>query len=301
MGIKKTLASIAAAVVLSLPVSARAAAIPLSNVSSPNNPADTTGFGSVPHSYSIGKYEVTNSQYADFLNSIAKSDPLEYFNSGMQIARTGGSGNFSYAPAEGKENNPITNVSWFDAMAFVNWLELGQPTSTNPHFVRAGATYDLTSFFNLPTSRNPDSKWVLPTEDEWYKAAYHNGNTDAFWLYPTRSSSAPIAELPPGGINSANYNNLQNQSTEVGVYPESKSFYNTFDMAGNAWEITEFPGVLRGGSFDSSDFAHSGKRFVITNPFEENDELGFRVAYIPEPASLTMLASMFPFLKRKNN
>ena len=81
MGITKTLASIAATVAFSMPLTARATTIPLSNVSHANNTADATGFGSVPYNYSIGKYEVTNSQYADFLNAIASSgDPLGYFN-----------------------------------------------------------------------------------------------------------------------------------------------------------------------------------------------------------------------------
>ena len=87
--------------------------------------------------------------------------------------------------------------------------------------------------------------------------------------------------------------------TEVGAYSNSRSFYNTFDQAGNAFEMMESPGVIRGGSFDSGNFAHSGGRFVITDPFSESNKRGLRVAYIPEPATLAMLASMFPFVKRR--
>jgi formylglycine-generating enzyme required for sulfatase activity len=35
----------------------------------------TTGYGSVPYTYWIGKYEVTNAQYAEFLNAVAATSP----------------------------------------------------------------------------------------------------------------------------------------------------------------------------------------------------------------------------------
>ncbi len=42
------------------------------------------GFGGVDYEYRIGKYEVTNSQYAAFLNAVADADPngLYYFHMG---------------------------------------------------------------------------------------------------------------------------------------------------------------------------------------------------------------------------
>ena len=40
-------------------------------VGHPENPSDSTGFGKVPYEYRIGKYEVTNAEYCEFLNSAA--------------------------------------------------------------------------------------------------------------------------------------------------------------------------------------------------------------------------------------
>ena len=39
------------------------------NVGNPGNTADSTGYGAVAYAYKIGKYEVTNAQYGEFLNN----------------------------------------------------------------------------------------------------------------------------------------------------------------------------------------------------------------------------------------
>ena len=38
--------------------------------------------------------------------------------------------------------------------------------------------------------------WLVPSEDEWYKAAYYQpaakgGDSDGYWAYPTRTNSLP--------------------------------------------------------------------------------------------------------------
>ncbi len=58
--------------------SARAVTIPTVTVGNSGNPADTevmisdgtTGYGSISYDYRIGKYEITNAQYVEFLNSV---------------------------------------------------------------------------------------------------------------------------------------------------------------------------------------------------------------------------------------
>ena len=54
-----------------------------------NNP-DNLQFGSVSYQYRIGKYEVTNSQYVEFLNAKAKSDPNLLYNTEMEANAAGG-------------------------------------------------------------------------------------------------------------------------------------------------------------------------------------------------------------------
>ena len=45
-------------------------AIPTVEVGNPGNVHDSSGFGGVGNTYSIGKHEVTNSQYIEFLNAV---------------------------------------------------------------------------------------------------------------------------------------------------------------------------------------------------------------------------------------
>lgn len=53
-------------------------------------------FGSVAYTFRISKHEVTNNQYAEFLNNVAASDPNALFNSAVRITQSGVDGSFTY-------------------------------------------------------------------------------------------------------------------------------------------------------------------------------------------------------------
>jgi len=107
------------------------------------NAADpTTGSGSVPYVYQMGKYDVTAGQYTAFLNAVATTDTYGLYSLGMAvvgtssggfcgcgIVRSGSSGSYTYAVATASQNFPVNSVSWGDATRFSNWLQNGQPTS----------------------------------------------------------------------------------------------------------------------------------------------------------------------------
>ena len=54
------------------------------------NAGDDTGYGSVGYEYQIGKYEVTNNQYCEFLNAVATTDTYNLYNSQMGSNLSGG-------------------------------------------------------------------------------------------------------------------------------------------------------------------------------------------------------------------
>ena len=217
------------------------------------NAADTTGYGAVADVFAMGKYEVTIEQYTAFLNAVAATDTYSLYNPRMAtdlniagITQAGSSGSFSYSVI-GSGSRPITFVSWFDAARFANWMNNG---ATNGASTETGA-YTLngvTSGVNF--TKNAGATWWIPSEDEWYKAAYYKGGgTNAgYWLYPTQSDSAPGNEVG-GAANQANYNNgvysvtqsstysgTLNYLTDAGAFSASDSAYATFDQGGNVWE-----------------------------------------------------------------
>ncbi len=212
-------------------------------VGDPNNPADVAQadvqFGSVATSYLIGRYKVTVTEYAAFLNSKAASDPNGLFNELMEVVRSGEEGAYNYAVAEGKGDRPIRFVEPVDCMRYCNWLNNGATRKSN---TEAG-TYDLTDPA-APGARNKNARVFLPTENEWYKAAYYDpkkAGSAGYWLFAVRSDEV-VSGLPPGGQNSANFDSINIDDggvTDVGAYVNSKSYYGTYDQTGNTWEWLE--------------------------------------------------------------
>ena len=298
---------------------------------------DKTHYGGVAYTYNIGKYEVTAGQYCEFLNAVVASDPYELYNANMdirsegcQITRNGSSGSYTYdfrGRPSGTEadwaNRPVNYVSWGDEARFANWLHNGQPTGTltGDPAQDAGLTehgaYGLngaTAYVDLmPVGREADWKWAIPTENEWYKAAYYdpslNAGAGGYYDYPSSSDSKPeyigdgesITNPDPG--NYATYDGDGGTDgigppyyrTEVGEHENSYSPYGTFDQGGNVWEWNEaivsllYRG-LRGGSYlYYGDVLHASIRDHFHPDFEDR-YIGFRVVQVPEPATLSLLA-----------
>ncbi|GAH06869.1 unnamed protein product, partial [marine sediment metagenome] len=220
--------------------------------------------------------------------------------------RSGFAGIFTYAVNSGFGPNPVKSVSFFDAMRFVNWLENGQPTRAQGPGTTEDGVYTIGTGFN--ETRAAGATFFIPSEDEWYKAAYHDPRLaaaggppgdDNYWFYSTQSDTAPTAEAPPGGVNSANYNQAVGNSTDVGAYTGTTSFYGTFDQAGNVWEWNEAVVIpsststparaLRSGHWSSSNSGNlSASGRSLGHPWVESNDIGFRVASIPEPSTLLL-------------
>src|ERR1700741_4624426 len=98
---------------------------PIGNPGNACDPQSEECFGAVGYAYSIGTYEVTNAQYAEFLNAKASSDPYLLWNSYMEmpgqlggISRSGSPGSYSYSAIAGRENMPVNYVSFYDTLRF---------------------------------------------------------------------------------------------------------------------------------------------------------------------------------------
>ena len=304
---------------------AHAVTIDWVTVGDAGNSADDTGYGAVAESYRIGKYEVTIGQYTAFLNAAAKSDPYSLYNTNMAtnlnsagISRAGSSGAYTYsvigpsgvtpAGASSPGNRPMAFVRWFDAARFANWMHNGQGSGSTETgaYTLAGATS------GTAPARNPGAQFYIPTEDQWYKAAYYKGGgTNAgYWDYATQSDSAPGNTIGSGAnqanyyvanwavTQSSSYSDSQNYLTDVGAFTGSPSAYGTFDQSGNVWELNDLTGAAgssrgyRGGDWNSnSELSLSSSWRETGAPTIAGSGLGFRLASpvaVPEPSTWAM-------------
>jgi len=202
-------------------------------------------------------------------------------------------------------NKPATNITWFEAAQFVNWLNTSKGATPAYKFDGGGnfqlwspgdAGYDPNNLY-----RNSLAAYFLPSTDEWYKAAFYDPVAGVYYDFPTGSDSAPDgidfagdtafdAVLFDGGFN------IQpNDVTDVGLL----SPYGTAGQGGNVfeWEETEFDLVnnssssvrgWRGGSWGTGFNNLSASERFYLNPAIGRSDTGFRVASVPEPSSLLL-------------
>ncbi|HUS45737.1 MAG TPA: SUMF1/EgtB/PvdO family nonheme iron enzyme [Phycisphaerae bacterium] len=274
--------------------------------------------GAVGYEYRIGKYEVTAGQYTEFLNAVADTDTYGLYKTkmdtdisylGCNIKRNGSPGSYTYSVDANWANRPVNYVSWSDAARFANWLHNGQPEGNQDLTTTEDGAYFLngaiTDVALLSVVREPDWKWAIPSEDEWYKAAYHknDGIAGNYWDYPTGTDAMPggdVSEATNPGNNAnyyydpASYPIDSHYRTVVGEFELSESPYGTFDQGGNVFEYNEaiIDGAYRGkrgGSFgDNDDKMRSFYRELYGSDVDAG--VGFRVVQVPEPATLSLLA-----------
>ena len=281
-------------------------------VGDPGNACDvlTAGcFGSVDAPFRIAKYEITNAQYAEFLNSVAATDPNGLYDDSMGtddvmntiwvggITRSGSPGSYSYAPIAGKEDWPVNFVNFWDAARFVNWLENGQPTGAQDATTTEDGTYTLSPAAIAANSvtRNPGATHFIPTEDEWYKAAFYDPGTTSYSDYPAGSNAQTVCSAVGAVANTANCFSAVGGGllADVGSYTASPSPYGTFDQGGNLaeWNETASGGSrgLRGGHkeiFPTLLAAEVSSTFRFATASQEGslaNLAGMRVASVPEP------------------
>lgn len=243
----------------------------------------TSGYGAVDYTFRIGEYEVTNSQYVEFLNAVAATDTNGLYGTAMStsvnggITRSGSNGNYTYATKTNFGNKPVNYLSWFSAARFTNWLQNGQPVGPQNASTTEDGAYTFSSK-EIVGPRNPGATFYLPNEHEWVKAGFYEPgavtkNGDEYWYHATGSDIRPVEALSDAlgnainpGPNTIVHNRMANWngSTLGNVLTVgsagNQSYYGAKDMAGNVFEWLEAdvskpdpfgagPYIVRGGSF----------------------------------------------------
>lgn len=174
----------------------------LLTIADTNNIADrctqNSGIGSVSQEYLIGKYLVTNQQYVEFLNTVDSEglNKTYLYDDRMSSSPTGGiklepcnASGSRYVLKNYMSDKPVTFIRWIMAAKFINWLHHNKTSDINE--INNGA-YNLNS---ADLTRDMNAKYFLPTEDEWYKAAYYDPTKPGYWTFGTKSDIAPLGVL----------------------------------------------------------------------------------------------------------
>lgn len=155
--------------------------------------------------YFIGKYPVTNKEFAEFVKETNYKTTAENQGSGFVFAPNfkevkGTDWQHPFGPKsniDNKANHPVVQVSWYDAVEYCKWL-----------------------------SSKTNKKYRLPTEAEWEKAARDTNKR----IFPWGNNWDPT-------ICNAEYR--IKDTTLVGKFsPDSDSPYGCADMCGNVFEWT---------------------------------------------------------------
>lgn len=224
--------------------------------------------------YQIGKYPVTVREFSEFVAETGYQTTAEKegfsFTFTPKFAQTAGSDwCHPFGPetsVAGKENHPVTQVSWYDALAYCHWLseKLDKP-------------------FRLPTeaewekaARGTDGR-IFPWGSDWrpeiVNADYRLKDTSLIGTFSPASDS-------PYGVSDMSGNVFQWTSTTIGT---TEAFPAKFFYPYNPADGREDLGVGdrrvgRGGSYSRSEvFCRCTFRFADL-PTDRYSAQGFRVA-----------------------
>jgi hypothetical protein len=279
-------------------------------IGNPSNSADFTGLpnpaGSVGYTYDIGKFEVSR----DMVNKYNATVGTMKITLG-DMTNHGGNG----------INKPATGVSWNGAARFVNWLNTSTGGFAAYNFTTFGINDNITPWTASETldydASNPyrsrRATYVLPSYNEWYKAAFYDPNkttgSDKYWNFATGSDAAPTpvawGTTPGTAVISQPYTQGPANVTQAG----GLSPYGVMGLGGNVWEWEEtssdlansvgssFRGI-RGGVWVGDSGILSSSTRDSTIPNNDSFNIGFRVAslssssdpVVPEPSMMVIVA-----------
>ena len=236
------------------------------DIGNAGNADETTGrpnpAGAVGYAYGLGKYEVSEDMITKYNSNYGTANSLAITKDTRGV------------------DKPATSVSWNEAARFTNWLNTSTGGSAAYKFTTSGVNDNIAlwgsgdaGYDALNPYRNSFAKYVLPSMDEWYKAAYYNPTTITYFDYATGSNSAPTPVATGTGANDAVYNGQTgpaNVNLAGGLSP-----YGIMGLGGNVseWEETSFDLNNSSGSSDrgrrGGSWLFGSLRLVVFDPGQQ--------------------------------
>ena len=272
-------------------------------IGDPGNVADTAGepnpAGSVDYTYRISKYEISRDMVIK-----ATSEGSLLISLG-DLSLNGGNG----------LDRPATGITWYEAAIFTNWLNTSKGLA--PAYKFNGNVFETWSPGDVGYDadnpfRNSLATYVIPSVDEWYKAAYFDPINNVYYDYALGSNTPPTPVASGTDPGTAVYNFASIGPADVfdagGLSP-----YGVMGLGGNVteWNETAFDLVNNSASEDRSlrdEYWYTDDVFstrslsrFFSAPTDEFTFTGFRVAdvssnSVPEPSSIVMALGLLSFV-----
>lgn len=227
---------------------------------------------SIEYDYEIMKYEVTNSQYLEYLE-LASELGLVWYENGMYMGYY--SGDEEYPPGEYRFNE-FPDIEWVNDSFYLAGM-FNHPVR-NVSFMGAAA---MAEFYGLR----------LPTTDEWNKAAMG-------WIISDYPWGENVGDDISDNANYLYFGDPFSTSSPVGFYngqqydgfqtTDSPSLYGLYDLSGNVWEWTDSDFVgeenrrrIKGGCWHVDPDQLQSWNGATLNPTIPHYYTGFRLVRDP--------------------
>ncbi|MBM3133776.1 MAG: hypothetical protein FJZ89_00490 [Chloroflexi bacterium] len=241
---------------------------------------------SITRPYLISSYPVTNAQFQAFLDDPDGYCHDRWWTSAGRQWRGKRTEPEKAGGIYDLPNHPVVMVTWYEAVAYCNWL--------NDKFHVSCSKFQVWQNGRLETWNMERETWNirLPTEAEWEKAA--RGEDGRIWPWGNEFA-AEKCNMADTGIGSA---------CAVGLFPGGDSPYGCADMAGNVWEWCQTKWtedyknydqgvkdreslegdarrVVRGGSFGDGQWGVRCAARYRNDPGRFAGNIGFRLVVSP--------------------
>jgi len=236
---------------------------------------DETQFIVSLSAYRMSKYEITNAQYAAFLNTkgigsnglnVAGAYPTQaliYASSGTYDFGLHYSGT-QWIPVTGYETSPVINVTWYGSTEFATYVGGALPTEAQWEYACRGGTTTPFSTGSCLTNTDANYYWSNPY------------NTCVNTVTTPLSKTMPVGSYAPNayGLYDMHGNVAEWCSDWYGTYPTSAQT-NPTGAATSSYR------VIRGGSLghDAQDCRSANRN--SNSPYYYSGDIGFRVVFVP--------------------